>query len=75
MADHLSYSAAIQEIVRVGGIWLIPTNGGAPREVARFDDPLRPVYRDDFSSEGESVYFVVTELASSLWTASLVEGR
>jgi NADH-quinone oxidoreductase subunit L len=24
MADHLSYSAAIQEIVRVGGIWLIP---------------------------------------------------
>ena len=58
-----------------GGIWLIPTTGGAPREVARFDDPLRPVYRDDFSSEGESVYFVVTELASSLWRASLVESR
>jgi hypothetical protein len=58
-----------------GGIWLIPTNGGTPREVARFDDPLRPVYRDDFSTEGESVYFVVTELESSLWTASLVAVR
>ena len=55
-----------------GGIWLIPLDGRPPREVARFDDPLRPVYRDDFSSEGEKVYFVVTELASSLWTAALV---
>jgi Tol biopolymer transport system component len=58
-----------------GGIWLIPTDGRPPREVARFDDPLRPVYRDDFSSDGENVYFVVTELASSLWTASLVSAN
>jgi dipeptidyl aminopeptidase/acylaminoacyl peptidase len=58
-----------------GGIWLIPIGGEAPRQVARFDDPQRPVYRNDFSSAGENLYFIVTELSSSLWTAALVAGR
>jgi Tol biopolymer transport system component len=54
-----------------GGIWLVPVDGGAPRELVKFDDPARPVYRDDFASDGERVYFTISELSSSLWSAPL----
>jgi serine/threonine-protein kinase len=56
-----------------GGIWLITIDGRPPKEVARFDDLQRPVYRDDFTLDEEYVYFLITELQSSLWTASLVQ--
>jgi hypothetical protein len=38
----------------------------------RFDDPTRPVYRDDFTTDGDQVFFTITELSSSLWTAALI---
>ncbi len=55
-----------------GGIWRVPIDGGEPRELVRFDDPARPVYRDDFASDGERVLFTVSEISSGLWTAPLL---
>jgi hypothetical protein len=37
----------------------------------RFDDPARPVYRDDFATDGDQVFFTVSELSSTLWTATI----
>jgi eukaryotic-like serine/threonine-protein kinase len=54
-----------------GGIWRIPIDGGAASEVVRFDDPDRPVYRDDFATDGDRVYFTITQLESSLWLMHL----
>jgi Tol biopolymer transport system component len=54
-----------------GGIWMVPVDGGAPRELVKFDDPARPVYRDDFASDGERIFFTISELSSSLWSAPL----
>jgi len=55
----------------LGGIWIVPMDGGTPRELVKFDDPARPVYRDDFASDGERVFFTIAELSSSLWSAPL----
>jgi Tol biopolymer transport system component len=54
-----------------GGIWRVPIDGSAPHELVRFDDPARPVYRDDFATDGDQVFFTVSELSSTLWTAAI----
>ena len=54
-----------------GGIWRIPIDGGSPTEVVRFDDQERPVYRDDFATDGDRVYFTITQLETSLWLMDL----
>ena len=54
-----------------GGIWIVPIDGGSPRELVKFDDPARPVYRDDFASDGDRIFFTISELSSSLWSAPL----
>jgi Tol biopolymer transport system component len=54
-----------------GGIWRVPIDGSAPQELVRFDDPARPVYRDDFATDGDQVFFTVSELSSTLWTATI----
>jgi len=59
----------------LGGIWWIPLGGGKPREIIRFDDPKRPVYRDDFTTDGERVYFNIALLEGSLWLLDLSGGR
>jgi len=47
-----------------GALWLIPVDGSAPREVVRFDDPSKPVLREDFATDGRRVFFTITELES-----------
>jgi hypothetical protein len=49
----------------------VPIDGSAPQELVRFDDPARPVYRDDFATDGDQVFFTVSELSSTLWTAAI----
>jgi serine/threonine-protein kinase len=50
-----------------GGIWRVPIDGGAPAEIVRFDDPAQPVYRDDFATDGQRVFFTTTLFESALW--------
>ncbi|MEZ4585392.1 MAG: hypothetical protein R2909_03205 [Gemmatimonadales bacterium] len=61
--------------VRAGGqgsIWWIPIDGSPPMERALFDDPNRPVLRDDFVTDGENVYFAISQLDGTLWMIDLV---
>ncbi|MEZ4585381.1 MAG: hypothetical protein R2909_03150 [Gemmatimonadales bacterium] len=55
-----------------GSIWWIPIDGSPPMERALFDDPNRPVLRDDFVTDGESVYFTISQLDGTLWMIDLV---
>ena len=50
---------------------LVPIDGSEPRELVRFDDPARPVYRYDFAADDDRIFFTVSELSSGLWAASL----
>jgi hypothetical protein len=59
----------------LGGIWRVPLDGGPPREVARFDDPDRPVFRREFATDGDHVYFTIGELQGSLWLVELSAAR
>jgi hypothetical protein len=43
--------------------------------VARFDDPDRPVFRREFATDGDHVYFTIGELQGSLWLVELSAAR
>ncbi len=58
-----------------GGIWRVPIDGGRPEEVARFDDPDRPVFRDDFVTDGDAIYFTISDLQGALWLMTVSAGR
>lgn len=58
-----------------GGIWRVPIDGGRPVEVARFDDPDRPVFRDDVVTDGDAIYFTIGGLQGALWLMTVSAGR
>jgi eukaryotic-like serine/threonine-protein kinase len=47
--------------------WAIPATGGAPKLLARFDDPTRPAYRPEWAVCGKRMYFVIQEPQSDIW--------
>ena len=51
--------------------WVIPTAGGRPRLLARFDDPARASNRFDFASDGKRFYFTLEDRQSDIWFADL----
>ncbi|MBV6522882.1 MAG: Serine/threonine-protein kinase PknD [Gemmatimonadaceae bacterium] len=55
----------------LGSIWRVPLNADPPREMARFDDPTRPVFRDDYATDGKQIFFTVSRLEGALWLLDL----
>jgi serine/threonine-protein kinase len=55
----------------LGGLWRVDVMSGAIREVARFDDPQRPVLRDDFTTDGRKALFTISESRGSLVLADV----
>ncbi|MFL5562626.1 MAG: protein kinase domain-containing protein [Gemmatimonadaceae bacterium] len=51
--------------------WVIPTAGGRPRLLARFDDPARASNRFDFASDGKRFYFTLEDRQSDIWVADV----
>jgi len=51
--------------------WAIPTAGGRPRLLARFDDPARASNRFDFASDGRRFYFTLEDRQSDIWVADV----
>ncbi|MEP7325993.1 MAG: protein kinase [Gemmatimonadota bacterium] len=49
----------------------IPTAGGTPHVVVRFDDPTRPWHRYGFARFEDRLYLTVGELESDVWMADL----
>ncbi len=48
-------------------IWSIPSVGGTPRLLVRFDDPARPSYRDAWTIGGNRIYFPIQDRQSDVW--------
>ena len=58
-----------------GALWEVALAGGAPRQLVVFDDASRPVFRDDYVSDGDRLYFPVSVLESDIWSMELERGR
>ena len=53
------------------GIWSVPLSGGEPELLVRYDDPSRLPLRGEWSADGESFYFTLTEFESDVWVMEL----
>ena len=52
-------------------LWSIPTEGGEPKLLVRFDDPNRPSSRAEFATDGKRLYFTISERESDIWQMEL----
>ncbi len=52
-------------------LWSVPTGGGTPRLLVRFDDPSRQWLRNEFATDGRRIYFVLSEHQSDVWVMEL----
>jgi dipeptidyl aminopeptidase/acylaminoacyl peptidase len=56
----------------VSGVWAVASaGGGRPREVVRFDDPVRPWHRFGLQVSGNRLFFTLGELECDVWTAEV----
>ena len=53
-------------------IWSVPAAGGAPRLLARFDDPQRPSYRPQWALGTDRMFFPVEDRQSDVWVMDAV---
>jgi len=53
------------------GIWMLPVDGGVPRQVVRFDDPLHPIGLNarNFTMHAGRLYFTLQDPQSNIWVA------
>lgn len=52
-------------------IWALPTIGGRPRLLVRFDDPAKPSYRPSWATDGRRFYFTVNDRQSDIYLAEV----
>lgn len=52
-------------------IWALPAPGGTPRLLIRFDDPVRQSSRPEFTSDGNRLFFTLTEREADIWEMEL----
>ena len=48
-------------------IWTVDAEGGKPRLVVRFDDPVRPSYRNTWALGRTRIYFTVDDRQGDIW--------
>ncbi len=53
--------------------WSVPTAGGTPKLLVRFDDPRRQSWRREFATDGERFFFLVDRRESDIWVMELLE--
>jgi Tol biopolymer transport system component len=53
------------------GIWAVSSSGGEPERLVRFDDPTRAMDRPEWSTDGETFYFTMTEYEADVWVMEL----
>jgi Tol biopolymer transport system component len=52
-------------------IWSLALPNGRPRLLVRFDDPARPSFRPNFTTEGKRFYFAINDRQSDIWVADI----
>jgi Tol biopolymer transport system component len=56
----------------VASFWSVPLSGGEPRLLVRFDDPMRPSLRSEFTTDGELFFFTIGTQESDIWVMDLL---
>jgi Tol biopolymer transport system component/serine/threonine protein kinase len=56
----------------VSSFWSVPTVGGEPKLLVRFDDTLRKSIRMEFATDGSHLFFTLTDNKSDLWVVDLI---
>ncbi len=51
--------------------WALPTTGGRPRLLVRFDDPTKPSYHPNWAIDGRRFYFTINDRQSDIYVAEL----
>jgi Tol biopolymer transport system component len=52
-------------------LWSMAPSGGAPRLLVRFDDPTRPSYRVEWTTDGKRIFFAINDRQSDIWVVAL----
>jgi hypothetical protein len=52
-------------------MWSVPVDGGPPRPLIEFDDPISVFGRGTFATHGDSIYFALLRSESDIWVAEL----
>jgi Tol biopolymer transport system component len=62
-----------KEVDREGraSFWALPTTGGRPRLLVRFDDPTKPFYHPNWKAHGRRFYFTINDRQSDIYVAEL----
>jgi eukaryotic-like serine/threonine-protein kinase len=58
---------------RQSAIWEVPTAGGPPKLLVRFDVPARRSMRREFATDGRRFYFTVARDESDIWGIELAK--
>ncbi len=67
---HIYFTA--NDSTGVGGLYVVPVEGGRAREVVRFDGPARAVgILFAFTLADDRVYFTISEYESDIWVADV----
>jgi Tol biopolymer transport system component len=52
--------------------WSVPAEGGKPKLLVRFDDPLRKSLRIEYTTDGSNFFFTLTDNQSDIWVMDLI---
>jgi Tol biopolymer transport system component len=52
-------------------LWALSTDGGAPKMLVRFDEPMRPTRRPEFAVDARRLYFTLAQSESDVWVMDL----
>ena len=52
-------------------IWGVTATGYRARLLVRFDDPVRPSYRNQWATDGRRFYFTINDRQSDIYVAQL----
>jgi serine/threonine-protein kinase len=64
---YKAYDARLQT-----SIWAVTVDGGQPRLLVTFDDPMRRSLRREFATDGRRFYFTIANDESDLWAMQLI---
>ena len=52
--------------------WSVPAVGGKPKLLVRFNDSLRKSLRIEYTTDGSSLFFTLTDNQSDIWVMDLI---
>ena len=71
---RLIYFKSVDGVGRAS-LWSMAASGGTPRLLVRFDDPTRPSYRPEWTTDGKRFFFTVNDRQSDVWVADVTPGK